>query len=71
MSSGVGNSVYFKPLVRENKYLKGDGLNAKCTLHDFSKAGSLCRCKKHLLCLKSTKSFNSIIQFNNTLIRRT
>lgn len=61
MLFGVGNSVYFKLFVRENKYLKGDGFNVKCIFYDFLKVGSLCRCKKYLLCLKFIKSFNLII----------
>lgn len=64
-SSGLGSSVYFKALVR---YLKGGCLNnAKCTLDDFSKAGSLSRCRKHLSCLKFTNSFNSRIQWAGTM----
>lgn len=59
-SSALGSSVYFKALV----YLKGGSLNnAKRTLDDFSKAGSLSRCRKHLSCLKFTNSFNSRIQW--------
>lgn len=62
-SSGLGSSVYFEALER---YLKGGGLNAKCTL-DFSNAGSLSRCRKHLSCLKFTNSFNSRIQRADTM----
>lgn len=58
------NSAYFKALVAQNRYLKRDSLkNAKYTLHNFSKAGSLHRYKKHLLCLKFINSFNLMIQW--------
>lgn len=64
-SSGLGSSVYFKAFER---YLKGGGLNnAKCTLDGFSKAGCLSRCPKHLSCLKFTNSFNSRIQWADTM----
>ena len=54
-------------LVAESKYLKGGSLktpNAHGMI--FSKAGSLCRCKKHLLRLKFTNSFNSVIRQTDT-----
>lgn len=60
----LGSSVFLKALVLWNIYLKGDGLkNAKCTLYNFSKTGSACRCKKHLLCFKFTNSFNSVVRW--------